>query len=102
MSWKAAAAPWNANYTEDGAEISFNLKLQEHYVDGLGTVDMRMVSVEAIAKATPVGPTAAQILTAANPSGALGAAGTGAGGTAGSGADGGAGARLIVDNYRWA
>ena len=77
MSWKAAAAPWNANYTEDGAEISFNLKLQEHYVDGLGTVDMRMVSVEAIAKATPVGPTAAQILTAANPSGALGAAAAG-------------------------
>lgn len=77
MSWKAGVAPWNGNYTEDGAEITFGLRLAEQYVDGLGTVDMRMVGVDVTAKATPVGPTAAQLLTAMQPSGGLGAASAG-------------------------
>jgi hypothetical protein len=77
MSWKGGVAPWANNFTADGAEISFALRLQEQAVDGLGTVDMRLVGVDVSARATPVGPTAAQILTAHQPSGALGAAASG-------------------------
>lgn len=74
LIWKAAAAPWTLCATETGAEVSFALALQEQAVDGLGTIDMRLTKLDVTATATPVGPTAAEIMTALNGGGALGAA----------------------------
>lgn len=74
LVWKAAVAPWTTCATEDGVEVNFALRLQEHTADGLGTIDMRLVGLDVTAKATPVGPTAADIMTALNGGGALGAA----------------------------
>lgn len=77
LVWKAAAAPWTLCAIETGAEVSFALKLQEHAVDGLGTIDMRLAGLDVTVKATPVGPTAADILSALNGTGALGSAASG-------------------------
>lgn len=74
LIWKAAVAPWTSCAVETGAEVSFGLRLQEHAVDGLGTIDMRLAGMDVTAKATPVGPTAAEIMTALNGGTALGAA----------------------------
>lgn len=74
--WKAAAAPWTSCALENGAEITFSMRLQEHSVDGLGTVDMRLAGLDVSCKAVPVGPTAADIMTALNNGASIGAAAT--------------------------
>lgn len=67
------SAPWAAFLTEAGWEISFSLKLAEQAVDGLGTVDMTFQGLDISAKAIPVGPTAAEVLAAMQPTATLGA-----------------------------
>jgi hypothetical protein len=57
-------SPWDAFETEAGWEISFPMQTADVAVDGIGTVGMRLVSVAASAVCIPVGPTAAQVLTA--------------------------------------
>lgn len=49
---------------EEGFHVSFNVQSKEIYIDGLGTVDERIQKVSMMIKCKPVGPTAAQILTA--------------------------------------
>ena len=51
-------------YAEDGFEISFDMQSKEIQVDGLGTVGEVLQKVGVMVKCKPVGPTAAQILTA--------------------------------------
>lgn len=67
------SSPWDAFLTEEGWEISFDLSLAPVMVDGLGTVDMRLQSLGVNARAIPVGPTEAQVLTAMGNTRALGA-----------------------------
>lgn len=67
------SSPWAAFYTEAGWEISFSLKLAEQAVDGLGTVDMTLQQIDVSAKAIPVGPTVAQVMTSLQSNAALGA-----------------------------
>jgi len=69
-----ASAPWLAFATEAGWEISFDLKLSPQMVDGLGTVDMTLQSIDVSAKATPVGPSVAQAMTALETNAGLGTA----------------------------
>lgn len=59
-----ASAPWSAFVTEAGWDISFALRLSEQAVDGFGTVDITLQGLDVSAKAAPVGPTVAQVLTA--------------------------------------
>ncbi len=49
---------------EDGFDISFDLQSKEIPIDGLGTVVEVVQKVGVMVKCKPVGPTAAQILTA--------------------------------------
>jgi hypothetical protein len=58
------AAGFDSFDTETGWEIAFGLRLAEVAVDGIGTVDMKLVGVDCTATATPIGPTAAQALAA--------------------------------------
>ncbi len=68
-----ASAPWDSFLTQEGWEVSFDLSLAAQMVDGLGTVDMSLQSLGVTARAIPVGPTEAQILTAMGNTRALGA-----------------------------
>lgn len=63
QSWGDQAG-FDTFQTETGWEIAFGLRLAEVSVDGIGTVDMKVVGVDCTATATPVGPTAAQALAA--------------------------------------
>lgn len=56
-------APWSSFLTENGWAIDFNLSLAPQKVDGLGTVDMTFQGLAVSAKAIPVGPTQADVLT---------------------------------------
>lgn len=67
-----ASAPWSAFMTEGGWDVSFNLKLAEQAVDGLGTVDMTFQQLDISVKAIPVGPTVAQVMTSLKTNQALG------------------------------
>jgi hypothetical protein len=61
--------------TQDGWTISFNLSTEEIEVDSTGKIDIAFKSLEVMAKCTPVGPSSAQILAAANVQGLSGANG---------------------------
>lgn len=50
-----AATPWNNFETEDGVEISFDMKYQPRKTDKSGTVDLRLSGFGVTAKFTPVG-----------------------------------------------
>lgn len=67
------SAPWSSFLTQEGWEVSFDLSLAPQMVDGLGTVDMSLQSLGVTARAIPVGPTEAQILTSMGNTRALGA-----------------------------
>jgi hypothetical protein len=67
-----ASAPWSSFLSESGWTIDFDLQLAEQKVDGIGTVDMKFQSLAVTAKAIPVGPTAAELLTKLAPAVALG------------------------------
>jgi hypothetical protein len=67
------SSPWDSFRSEAGWEISFSLKLAAQMADGLGTVDMTLQGLEVSAKAIPIGPTAAQVLTALKGTSGLGA-----------------------------
>lgn len=71
-SW-GASAPWDSFLTEAGWEISFGLQLEPQRVDGLGTVDMSLQGLDVTARAIPVGPTEADVLTKMGNTAALGA-----------------------------
>jgi hypothetical protein len=59
------SAPWAAFEVEaPGWEITPTLRLSPVATDGLGTVDMLLQGLEVTARAVPVGPTIAQMLTA--------------------------------------
>lgn len=64
--------PWDAFHTEAGWDISFNMGVQDMTVDGLGTQDLLLTSLDVSAKAAIVGPTVAQVLTALKPTQAFG------------------------------
>lgn len=66
------STPWNLFHSESGWEVSFAMKLAEQAVDGFGTVDITLQGLDISAKAIPVGPTVAQVLTALQASAALG------------------------------
>lgn len=51
--------------TEDGWTISFDLQTEARQVDSLGTIDYKFKSISVMAKCVPIGPTAAQLLSAA-------------------------------------
>lgn len=73
-------APWDEFHTEGGWELSFGLDLAPKVADGFGTVGMTLNSVSVEASCVPIGPTAADILTARQLQGTgnhLGAAKTG-------------------------
>lgn len=55
--------------TEDGFDINFDVQSKEIEIDGLGTVGEVIQKVGVMVKCKPVGPTAAQILTALRLSG---------------------------------
>lgn len=57
--------------TQDGWTISFNLRAEEIEVDSTGKIDIAFRTLEVMAKCTPVGPTAANILAAAGIQGGL-------------------------------
>lgn len=63
QAW-GASPPWDSFKTESGWEISFNMGIQDMTVDGLGTQDLLLTSLDVSAKAAVVGPTVAQVLTA--------------------------------------
>ena len=62
-AWGSVAG-FESFYAEDGFEISFDMQSKEIQVDGLGTVNEVLQKVGVMVKCKPVGPTAAQILTA--------------------------------------
>lgn len=71
------SSPWDSfNVTENGIVYDFPMEVLEEKVDGLGTVNMRLVNRAATAKFTPVGITVAQLVTATGSNGVLGAAPT--------------------------
>jgi len=59
------SAPWAAFSVDNpGWEVDTNLQLSNVDVDHLGTVDMLLQGMEITAKATPVGPSVSDIITA--------------------------------------
>jgi hypothetical protein len=67
------SSPWAAFQVDSpGWEIQPTMRLQPIGTDGFGTVDMTLQGLEVTARAIPVGPTAAQILTAMSATGELG------------------------------
>ncbi len=74
------SAPWDFFEVDSpGWEITPSLKTQPVSTDGLGMVDMLMAGLEVTARAIPVGPTVAQILTAMTAAGELGSSASAAG-----------------------
>jgi hypothetical protein len=67
-----ASAPWSNFFTEGGWTIDITPSFAEQRVDGIGIVDMTLAGLDVSAKSVPIGPTAAQILTAVAPASALG------------------------------
>lgn len=59
-----ASSPWNAFKTSDGWTIDFDLRLSPVVVDDEGLVDMTFDSLVVTAKATPLGITEANVITA--------------------------------------
>jgi hypothetical protein len=58
-----ASSPWDEFFTENGFTLDTALKTEDVMVDGHGTIDIRLVSIEAKVTATPVGISAADLLT---------------------------------------
>ena len=74
------SAPWDFFEVDSpGWEVTPTLQLQNVGTDGLGIVDMLLSGLEVTARAIPVGPTAAQILTAMSAAGQLGSSASAAG-----------------------
>ena len=67
-----ASSPWASFMTEGGWTVDITPSFAEQRVDGIGVVDMTLAGIEVSAKCIPVGPTAAQILSAVAPAAALG------------------------------
>ena len=66
------SSPWDAFFTEAGWEVSFGMQTRPQVVDSLGTVDMTLQGLTVSAKAIPVGPAVADILSKVSPAAALG------------------------------
>lgn len=66
-----SVAGFGAIDTEEGWTISFNLTTKEIEVNSQGKIDVAFDKIEVMAKCIPIGPTAAQLLTAADIQGAL-------------------------------
>jgi hypothetical protein len=74
------SAPWAAFEVDaPGWEIQPTMRLNPIGTDGLGTVDMTLSGLEVTARAIPVGPTMAEILTAMKAAGELGSSVSSAG-----------------------
>jgi hypothetical protein len=58
--------------TDAGWEIGFEMNVREEKADGIGTYDLVLENLKVTAKAAPVGPTMAQIMTALKTTEALG------------------------------
>jgi hypothetical protein len=67
------SSPWSSFNTADGWTIEPEMTLEPVVCDGLGTVDMRLADLRVTAKATPLGPTLAQVLTKLHQTSGLGA-----------------------------
>ncbi len=63
VSW-GAVAPWDSFYTKNGVKISFNLALQNIDIDGYGILSKRISDLSVMAKLTPIGAEASDLLTA--------------------------------------
>lgn len=74
LAW--GSAPWDALQTKEGVEIAFNIGLDPVMTDSLGTVTRRLTSLEAVARAQPVGISESQLLTKLTLQGAGAARGT--------------------------
>ncbi len=71
-AWWGASAPWHNFLSESGWEVTFQTRLAEQKVDGLGTVDMTLQNIDVSLKGIPVGPSVADILAALKSDTALG------------------------------
>lgn len=71
-SW-GAPAPWSSFLTEGGWTIDFDLQLAPQKADGIGTFDMTFQGLAVTAKAIPIGPTQADILSKVAGTAGLGA-----------------------------
>jgi len=66
------SSPWADFVTDNGWEIGFDMSIREEKADGIGTYDLVLEELKVTAKAAPVGPTMAQIMTALKTTEALG------------------------------
>jgi hypothetical protein len=66
------SAPWANFVTDAGWEVGFEMNVREEKADGIGTYDLVLENLKVTAKAAPVGPTMAQIMTALKTGEALG------------------------------
>lgn len=63
MAWGAVTG-FTSFTGEEGIDVDFSMETKEIIEDGRGVVDERIRSVGVLVKCKPIGPTAAQILTA--------------------------------------
>jgi len=58
-----STSPWDDIATEEGWTVSFDLGMEEIVTDSYGISDLRLTSVDAMAKCKPLGVTEAEIMT---------------------------------------